>query len=598
MENKTYSDHVVKILKELGYTHCFFVAGGNIMHLLNSAREQFVCIPFVHEVSAGIAAEYFTELSAGTSQKAFVMVTAGPGLTNLTTSIAGAWHESRELLVIAGQVKSTDLRSQQIRQRGIQEIDGVGLLRSLTKVSKRIVGPIDDQQFVDVIECGSRSRKGPVVFEICIDVQGKKYTKRDSIFYLSSTKQHPSGLSRKTRKVINSLRNSKRPIVLIGGGVSYEFMKNAQDEIERLGIPVMTTWNGADRVSSGRSNYLGRPNTWGQRSANVIIQQSDLIIAIGTSLGLQQTGFNWTEFGKNAKIIHVDIDKFQLNNFHPRKDIKINVDSEIFLNEFFKETKRQSIYFNFQDWMSFGKRVRNIIPLNDSKNITNLGYVKPYEFVMAQNQCIDEDAILIPSSSGGAETVTMQAFEPIGNQRILGNKSLASMGYGLAGALGASLAFPDKQIILNEGDGGFSQNLQDLGTVERNSCNIKMFIWSNNGYASIKMTQQNYFNGAWIGCDKQTGLGIPDWKKIANAYDIPFKFFNAGIIYDYPNELRKILSIKGPVLIEVPIDPNQTYYPKITSEVLENGTIISNPIHLMTPELNKDISESVFKFIK
>jgi acetolactate synthase-1/2/3 large subunit len=397
--------------------------------------------------------------------------------------------------------------------------------------------------------------------------------------------------------VINTLKNSKRPIILVGGGIGYEYMKTAQVELERLNLPVMTTWNGADRIKSTRTNYLGRPNTWGQRSANIIIQQSDLIIAIGTSLGLQQTGFNWAEFGKKAKIIHIDIDKFQLNNPHPLKAIKINIDSEIFLTELFLEIKRQSTTFDFQDWIAFGKSVRNTIPLNDPKNTTNIGYVKPYEFVMTQNQCIDENAILIPSSSGGAETVTMQTFETKGNQRILGNKSLASMGYGLAGAIGASLAFPEKQVVLNEGDGGFSQNLQELGTLERNSCNIKIFIWSNNGYASIRMTQQNYFDGAWVGCDKDTGLGLPDWKKLASAYNIPFRLFSETKTYDYHKELSEILSTKGPVLIEVPIDPEQSYYPKISSRVLENGTIVSNPLHLMTPELDQEIAESVFKYI-
>ena len=167
----THADEMVDWLRDLGYTHCFFVSGGNSMHLLNAARQKMVCIPVVHEVSAGIAAEYFNESNLSNG-KAFVLVTAGPGLTNLVTALAGAYLESRELLVLGGQVKSSDLADKGLRQRGIQEVDGVAIARAVAKSVRRIERPITKSDFFPLVNSGSIDRKGPVFLEVCLDAQG------------------------------------------------------------------------------------------------------------------------------------------------------------------------------------------------------------------------------------------------------------------------------------------------------------------------------------------------------------------------------------------------------------------------------------------
>jgi acetolactate synthase-1/2/3 large subunit len=202
------------------------------------------------------------------------------------------------------------------------------------------------------------------------------------------------------------------------------------------------------------------------------------------------------------------------------------------------------------------------------------------------------DAIVVPCSSGGSFTVAMQALQLRAGQKVIANKSLASMGYGLSGAIGAALANPGRQVFLSEGDGGFAQNLQELGTLAATGANVKVFVLNNNGYASIRITQRNYFGGAWIGCDAQTGLGLPSWEVLARAYRIPFAQLDADCGLDAPS-VRSLLEAHGPALIEVPIDPDQTYYPKISSEVQADGSMKSNPLHRMSPDLPADVERRV-----
>jgi acetolactate synthase-1/2/3 large subunit len=586
-----YSDQIVQWLKCEGYTHCFFVAGGNIMHLLNSVRSEMACLPFVHEVGAAIAVEAFNETSNSKDKRAFLLVTAGPGLTNAITGITGAWLESRELLVIGGQVKSSDLKNKGMRQRGIQEIDGVELVSSITKDAIRITKPIPRKAFISTVRKGSSERKGPIFIEICLDAQANPAIEETD----ASEAAYPKIdiipiLDDKTLKLI---KQSKRPVILIGGGVEFDFSQAHKEDFINLGIPLMTTWNGADRISSDQSLYFGRPNTWGQRAANILIQQSDLVLAVGTRLGLQQTGFAWEDFVPNGKVIQIDIDKSELDKGHPRIEHGINVDSVQFLTALFSNTK--DLGLDFSSWVEFCNNVKELLPLNDPNNLTKPEFIDPYLFGMALSGAADSNAVLVPCSSGSSFTVLMQTLCQTRSQRIISSKGLASMGYGLSTAIGSAFANPEKQVVLVEGDGGFAQNLQELGTIAANNLPIKIFIWANNGYASIRMTQRNYFDGAWVGCDSETGLGLPDLEQLAKTYRIPYLKVTNKLFED--KEMRAILKDSGPAIIEVPIDPEQTFYPKITSSVQPDGSMKSNPLHLMSPDLPDHLSEKVFKYI-
>jgi acetolactate synthase-1/2/3 large subunit len=591
-----YATLTLEWLHELGYTHCFFVAGGNIMHLLNAARQRMTCIPFVHEVAAGIAAEYHNE-ARPVHGRAFVLVTAGPGVTNVLTAMAGAWLESRELLVLAGQVKRTDLATDGLRQRGIQEIDGVAMAAPVASVSVRLDEAWERWRLSAAVERGRTGRKGPVFLEYPLDVQGMPIEDHERTRLERERSEGPSARAEIQRaenavdEVLRRIRSSERPVLLLGGGVSRDITDRVTQSLGSANIAVMTTWNGADRVDATSDNYFGRPNTWGMRYANVLIQQADLVVALGTRLGLQQTGFNWQAFAPEADIVQFDIDEAELRKGHPRVALPVAGDADTIL-----QAIAESDLGDHNAWLDFARSVRAALPTVEADNVTAPGFIDPYKFVEQLSRTAGQRDIVIPCSSGGAFTTMMQAFEQRLGQTIITNKGLASMGYGLSAAIGASLAHPQQRTILVEGDGGFTQNLQELATVDVNQLNLKIFIYANEGYASIRMTQRNYFGGAYMGCDVRSGLGFPNWSQLFAAYGIPaLALDDSGL---ETQGFAALFASDGPAAFIVPIDPEQTYYPKITSRVTESGSMESNPLHLMTPDLSSEIAAETMRYLQ
>ncbi len=584
-----YSDLMLDWMVELGFTKCFYVAGGNIMHLLESARHRFDCRPFVHEVATVIATEYFNEVS---DEKAFALVTAGPGLTNAVTGFAGAYLESRFVLVIGGQVKSSDLAGDQLRQRGIQEIDGLAIVKPVTAGAFRIERPVSRAELEAMLAVGQAGRPGPVFLEMCLDAQGAPVERSDLEGTMSQDAAVPASAEGGVEwqgPLTNLMSAARRPVLLLGGGLDRDVVSRAVPQIEALGIPIMTTWNGADRIAADHPLYFGRPNTWGQRYSNILLQQADLIVALGTRLGLQQTGFNWQAFAPVGKVAQVDIDGNELAKGHPRVDLPIKADAAtVFAFILAQQPSAPS------EWLAFCHEVKRAVGALES-NKTGSGFLDPFAFVRRLSAVATRADIIVPCSSGGAFTVMMQAFAQKQGQRMITNKGLASMGYGLSGALGASLAAPDRRVILIEGDGGFAQNLQELGTVAAIRPNLKIFIFDDNGYASIRMTQRNYFGGSYMGCDTSTGLGLPDWVSLFAAYRLPIA--RLGPEWESDNAVLDALNGPGPAAFLVPIDPEQTYFPKIASRVAPGGSMLSNPLHAMSPDLTPALAAQVFKYV-
>jgi len=572
-----YSDQIAEWLVDLGYTHCFYVGGGNIMHLVESCSRRMTCVPTVHEVAAGVAAEYFNETATGA--RAFALATAGPGLTNMVTAIAGAWLESRELLVLGGQVKTADLSRGELRQRGIQEIDGVSIVRSITCRAELLDRIVDRAAFHEIVEAGSNGRKGPVFLEIPLDIQARDVDAAPLQTTPAAPVNPPAVGDADIAELARRIAEAKRPVFLFGGGVSRATAGALQDAMAKAGVPVTATWNAADRLSEDHPAYFGRPNTWGQRYSNLIVQQADLLVAVGTRLSLQQSGFNWQEFVPVGDIVHIDCDPAELAKGHPTIAWPICTDANDLLPRLFAADLGEH-----GAWLDYCRQIRAGLPLVEANN-TGEAYVSPYDLVTTLSTlCTSEDTV-IPCSSGGAFTVMMQTFAQKKGQIIVTNKGLASMGYGLSGAIGAAFA-TRRRTILVEGDGGFSQNLQEIGTAAVNKLDLKIFIFDDNGYASIRSTQINYFGGRYVGCDLTTGLGLPNWRKLFATYDVPV--YEVG--YGFENDPEFLGRFNGPGVqaFVVPVDPQQTYFPRITSRMVEGGGMVSNPLHKMTPDLDED----------
>lgn len=585
-----YSDLMADWLKDKGFTHCFFVAGGNIMHLVASASTRFKCIPVVHEVAAGIATEYFNE--SNPTERAFALVTAGPGLTNIVTAIGGAWLESRELLVIGGQVKTDDLSRNTLRQKGIQEIAGVDIVRPITRHSVLLDDVANRSTFMRYVQDGAEGRKGPVFIEIPLDVQGRDVDPESlSVVEPAATEGVLPALDNSVLvRLVDAINAAKRPMLLLGGGVHRSTTEKLYDRLADMGVPIATTWNGADRLGVDHPMYFGRPNTWGQRYSNLLLQQADLVVALGSRLGLQQTGFNWQQFAPNGRVVQVDCDAAELNKGHPRVEMALHADANLVL-----ESLAGHELGDHSDWVDYCRMVHDRLPIVEPINKTGEGYISPYVFVQQLSRMSEPLDIVIPCSSGGAFTVMMQAFDQKRGQVIVTDKGLASMGYGLSGAIGAAFAHPHRRVILVEGDGGFAQNLQELGTAAINKLNLKIFIFEDGGYASIRMTQRNYFGGRYVGCDRMTGLGLPDWEALFAAYGMPC--VRVGPCFEEDGDFLRLFNEPGVAGFLVSIDPEQTYFPKITSRVTETGSMESNPLHRMTPDLDEDLYNMVGRYL-
>lgn len=562
------------------------------MHLLASISSRLTCVPVVHEVAAGIAAEYFNETRADAEGRAFALVTAGPGLTNIVTAIAGSWLESRELLVIGGQVKTVDLSRNQVRQRGIQEINGVDVVRPITVRAELLDRVVDKATFAGMARASATGRKGPVFIEVPLDIQGGDVSVEtvDTQVSAQAALSIPQVSESAVEQLIADIRAADRPLLLIGAGVSRVTADLVRESFARMGVPLTTTWNGADRIAADHPLYFGRPNIWGQRYSNLLLQQSDLLVALGSRLGLQQTGFNWQQFGREGRVVQVDCDEAELTKGHPRVDVPLRGDA----NSVLKRLAEVDLG-DHSEWVQYCRMVKRELPLIESGNKTGDGYLSPYVFVDRLSElCVGED-VVIPCSSGGAFTVMMQTFAQKHGQIMVTDKGLASMGYGLSGAIGAAFAHRDRRVILVEGDGGFSQNLQELGTVSINKLNLKVFIFHDEGYASIRMTQRNYFGGNYVGCDLQTGLGLPNWTKLFDAYGIPTMHLGPGLERD--EKFIELFNRPGPAGFIVGIDPEQAYFPKIASRMTTDGSMESNPLHQMSPTLSNELYSRVAKYI-
>lgn len=584
-------------LKDLGFTHCFFLAGGGSMHLVDAASKNFICVPVVHEVSAVIATEYFNE-SNQSETKAFALVTTGPGLTNAITGIAGAWLESRQCLIIGGQVKQQDLATNGLRQKGIQEVDGTTLVQSITKGRMRIDAPTGRTSVSELIALGERPRRGPVFIEVCIDASAApaspEYEVKDAL--VAKTGWPKSSISENELQEFRQLLSkSTRPLLLLGSGVSQKVVLELEASFEDLKLPIASTWSGADRTNVDYKYFAGRPNTYGMRWANVYQQQSDLLIAVGTRLNLQQTGFNFEEFMPVGGIVQVDLDSTELEKENPGIDLGLQIDANEFLKMLPVELEKNTRVEDRLEWINYLELVRNELPIIESIHVSPEPFVNPYFFINELSKSSKSNDVVVSCSSGGTFTSTHQSFQIKRGQQLISNKGLASMGYGLAGAIGAAFSNTSSRILLLEGDGGFAQNLQELGTVVSNTLNIKMFVVCNNGYASIRSSQKSYFNDNYVGCDIGTGLGLPKWLEICNAYGI--RYFKIDSTNIFSPRFQELMDSEYPVFFEVSTDPNMLYFPKVASKIFEGGKMVSAAIHDMTPKLPHDVASKVFKYL-
>jgi acetolactate synthase-1/2/3 large subunit len=562
----------------------FMVSGGGNMHLIDSLGKnkdlEYICNH--HEQACTIAAEGYARV---TNKIGISYVTTGPGGTNAITGVYGAWTDSIPTLTISGQVKfETTIASQpklNLRQLGDQEIDIISIVKPITKYAVMITDKDSIKYHLQKAIYEAKSgRPGPVWLDIPLDIQGTMVKEDELIEFIPPNKVV---YDNKIEEVVKLLKNAKRPVIIVGNGIRLSESKEIlQELVETLNIPIVTAISGIDLIPTNNKLFFGRPGILGERSANFIVQNSDLIMVLGTRLNLRHLSFNWEFFAREAKKIMIDIDENELDKKTFIPDIKVKTD----LQEFILSLKKECITkLNIDDWLEYCKKIKVKYPVLNEKHKNKIDYVSSYYFPTLLSKKLSKNAIIV-TGNGIAYTSTYQTYNVRNGDRIFANLGCASMGYDLPAAIGASIASDKKNVICITGDGSIQMNLQELQTIVHYNLPIKIFMYNNNGYLSIRMTQELYFNKNFVGESSINGVAIPDMKKLAEVYG--FKVYQIKSNKEADLKIDEILNYNGPAFCEVMLDPSEEISPKVASYKKEDGTMVSKPLEDLAPFLPRD----------
>lgn len=600
------ADLIGQMLVDHGVKDVFMLTGGGAMHL-NDAFGRIAGLRKIfthHEQAAAIAAESYGRLSGNI---AALNVTTGPGGVNALNGVFGAYVDSIGMIVISGQVKRETCAfnyNLPLRQLGDQEVDIVSMVQGITKYAVVLQDPKDTKRVVEkALWLARRGRPGPVWIDVPIDVQGS-LVDPDALMgfdpFAESDREGENvntaaeenllageALSAEVQALLAELYTAERPIVLAGAGIRISGQHKAfLDFVERVGIPVVTGWNAHDAIFNDHPLYVGRPGTVGDRGGNFALQTADYVLVLGSRLNIRQVSYNWASFARDARLVMVDVDSAELNKPTLKVHRKIHAD----LRDFFATTAAlpNPLEDNAIKRAAFLARSRHrsaSYPVVLDDYWQKSSPINPYCFGQALFEALDDDDIIV-TGDGTACVTIFQAANLKAGQRLYTNSGCASMGYDLPAAIGAYYASNARRIVCLAGDGSIMMNLQELQTIAGLSLPIKIFVLNNDGYHSIRQTQQSYFSDNIVGCGPDSGLTFPDFARLAKGFGIAVsKTDNHSSL---PGAIGRALTGNGPHLCEIMLDKAQGFAPKLASRRLDDGTMVSPALEDMAPFLPRE----------
>jgi len=602
------SDYVWNHLADRGVRQVFVVTGGGAMHLNDSLgqcrRIQYICNH--HEQACAMAAEGYARAGGGIG---VINVTTGPGGINAINGVFGAWTDSIPMLVVSGQVKrETCLGCNPVpglRQLGDQEADLVGMVKGITKYAVLVTEPESIAYHLDkALHLATSGRGGPCWIDIPVDVQAARIDESRLRPY-DPEPDRPrwdlAHVSAQCREIVSRLQKAARPVVLVGTGLR---LAGAMDSFERvirlLGVPVTTAWTAHDLMDSEDPLYAGRPGTLGDRAGNFAVQNSDLLLVIGCRLNIRQVSYNWPSFARHAFKIQVDVDPAEFQKPTVRPDMAVLCDAGVFLEELGRQlapvgdplrhggsSTWRADAGRHAAWLAWCKERVARYPVLQPGHQRPDRPLNPYHFVHELFNRLGPDDVVV-CGDGTACVVPFQAGRIRKGLRMFTNSGAASMGYDLPAAIGAAVAREGRRVICLAGDGSVQMNLQELQTVAHHRWPIKLFVLNNGGYLSIRTTQQNFF-GRVVGESPASGVSFPDPVRIAQAYGLAARRIDRQ---ECGPALDEVLSLPGPVVTEVVLDPKQEFEPRLSSRTLPDGRIVSAALEDMYPFLDREELQS------
>ena len=596
------SDYILAFLKKKKVYNVFTITGGAICFLMDafSRTRKINYVPVAHEQAAAMMADSYSRFGPNFSA---TMVTSGPGATNLLTGIACSWFDSIPSIHICGQVNRHELSNflkstKKVRQVGFQETDIVSIAKPITKFAYQLKNENEIKYILEKAYYISQSgRPGPVLIDIPMDLQRKIINpKKLKSFKPKVIKIKKQKLLKKINEIIKLLKKSKRPVIILGGGIRIsKTTKNLSFFLKKFNIPILTTWSGVDSITHDRRSYIGNIGVYGSRAANFAIQNSDFVLSLGSRLDTRVTGGVPKNFAREATIASVDIDKYELNkNRGLNIKIKINESLSTFFEAFNKKTKGLKI--TKTEWLQKSLLWKKKYPIILQEYKIQKKFVNPYFFMEKLSKHLSKDDIVV-ADDGAHLTWAIQSLKVLKNQRLFSAFGNSPMGYAFPAAIGASIALNKKKVICIDGDGSIQINIQELQTLVLNKLPVKIIILNNEGYGIIKQFQELYLNKRYEAVDSKKGVTNPNFSKIAKAYGINYSEIKKNSEID--KILKKTLKSNKPEFINIFIKPNQKIVPKLAfgspledlspylpqKEFLEN--MIVKPINK-----NKNITES------
>ena len=583
------SDYIAKRLENVyGVKDIFMVSGGGAMHLNDSFGKYMNYICNHNEQACSIAAEGYARYD---QRLAVVNVTTGPGGLNAMNGLFGAWTDSASILFISGQVKfSTTIHSCPdipLRQLGDQEVDIISVVKPLTKYAEMVTDAYKIKYCLDkAVWEATHGRRGPVWLDIPMNVQGALIDEDKLIDFVP-----PQAIEYdlKISEVIKKMQEAQRPLIVVGHGVRLARQEKTLNRLlEKVKIPVVTTFNGFDLLEETHPNYIARIGTIGQRAGNFALQNADCILFLGTRNNIRQTSYNFENFAKKAYKISVDIDEAELNKPTVTPDLKIHADLADFLPGLVEKIPPIEAS-NWLNWCLERKEKYNFSHTPEYQQ--NGKKINVYSFVRQVTDAMSEDDLCVMANAS-ATICTFQTARIKKKQRLFSNSGDASMGYDLPAAIGACVASGNKNTICLAGDGSIMMNLQELQTIKHHQLPIKIFVINNDGYISIKQTQNNFFEGRHCGDGRNSGVSLPDFVKVGESFGI--KSYRLDNPEKVSETIKSVLSAEGPVLCEVMVNPDYIFSPKLSSRKLDDGTMVSPSLEDMYPFLDrKEYEENI-----
>lgn len=593
------SDYVMKFVADQGVKDVFLVTGGGAMHLNQSlgAEPRLTPVCNSHEQASAICAEGYAK---GVNGLGVCMVTTGPGGTNAVTGVAGAWLDSTPVLYISGQVKRPDRmfdattgKPLGMRQLGVQEVDICSIVRPVTKYAETVLDPLDIRYHLEkAVYLALNGRPGPVWIDIPLDVQASpidetKLRGFDPREYADADFIHgTSDVKAEVARAIEKFNVCERPLLFAGNGIRLAHAEAEFEELRQyLGVPTVATWCAADLVPSDAPTYVGRPGSVAARGANFALQNCDFLLAIGVRLDFAITGYAPQNLAREAHKLAVDIDPAELGKLHPYLEQPVCADAKAFLTELLKNKEKLKPR-NMQPWLTRCADWKTRYPVVTEEHRKPEGLVSIFNLAEVLGTEVKPEDRLVVGNSGSGIEIYLLACPTLHSQRLYHTAGLGAMGYAIPMAIAVAVANPGREVIAVDGDGGFQFNIQELETIHRLQLPIKFFVLNNDGYSSIRASQRAYFGQANIGADKNTGITIPDLSKVGASYGLATYVIHDQT--DLRHQVQKVLSMKGPVVCDVNVLPDEVRAPRLQSYQKPDGSFVSKPLEDLFPFLSRE----------